>query len=305
MMKNDQSVERNSTGPSGRQFTGGRSAALSDISFSQRSIQDYLDCQRRFALRYLRKLRWPAVTSEPIDEYERLTQLGTRFHQLVYRERSGVDPDLLLKTAQDSTLQGWFNNYLVHFQRPARQESYAEVTLAVSLENMSRLQATFDLVYRSSEGRFTIIDWKTTRKRPRRERWKNRVQTSLYPLLLSAAGEDLFPEGKFFESGIDMVYWYPEYPTQPEVFSYTKDQAEQDRDWMLEILGEITGKEQQELDFPKTDQADRCRFCVYRSFCGRGIKAGMLDKELALTLDEESLNLADININELNVLKYY
>jgi hypothetical protein len=31
----------------------------------------------------------------------------------------------------------------------------------------------------------------------------------------------------------------------------------------------------------------------------------MLDKELALTLDEESLNLTDIDINELDVLKYY
>lgn len=281
-----------------------RPASLSDLSFSQRSIQDYLDCQRRFALRYLSKLRWPAVTSEPIDEFERLTDLGTRFHQLVYRERSGVDPGLLLKTTQDPTLRTWFNNYLDHFQRPARQASFAEITLAVSLEETYRLEATFDLVYRSPEGRFKIIDWKTSRKRPQRERWQNRVQTTLYPLLFSAAGEELFPEEDFFEAGLDMVYWYPEYPTQPEVFSYSQDQADQDWVWLQEILGQIAGKETLEHDFPKTAQTERCRFCVYRSFCGRGTKAGILDEELAATLGEEG-SLNRIDIDGIEIIKYY
>ena len=36
-----------------------------DFHFSQGSLQDYVDCQRRFQLRYLMKLAWPAVDAEP------------------------------------------------------------------------------------------------------------------------------------------------------------------------------------------------------------------------------------------------
>lgn len=275
-----------------------------DFTFSQRSIQDYLDCQRRFELRYLRKLRWPAVTSEPIDEYEKLTLLGTRFHQLVYRERSGMDPELLLSYTRDPILRGWFENYLTYFPRPDLTESFAEISLAGSWQKQYRMMAKYDLVYRSSGKGYRIVDWKTTRNRPGRDRWQNRVQTALYPLLFSAVGSELFPESDFFQDGLEMVYWYPEFPTQPEIFTYSREQAEEDRLKLLEILSEIASKPAAPEEFPKTENTERCRFCVYRSFCGRGKKAGILDDELAAALDEEDLNLNNIDFDEINVIKY-
>ena len=39
--------------------------------FSQSSLQDYVDCRRRFQLRYLQNLAWPALQSEPALENER------------------------------------------------------------------------------------------------------------------------------------------------------------------------------------------------------------------------------------------
>mgnify|MGYP007064289961 CR=1 FL=1 len=35
-----------------------------DFQFSQNNLQDYLDCARRFELRALRRLAWPAAQSE-------------------------------------------------------------------------------------------------------------------------------------------------------------------------------------------------------------------------------------------------
>ena len=40
-----------------------------DFHFSQGSLQDYVDCPRRFQLRYMMKLAWPAVEAEPAVEY--------------------------------------------------------------------------------------------------------------------------------------------------------------------------------------------------------------------------------------------
>ena len=40
------------------------------FDFSQASLQDYIDCARRFQLRYLQQLHWPAPQAEPIRENE-------------------------------------------------------------------------------------------------------------------------------------------------------------------------------------------------------------------------------------------
>ncbi len=46
-------------------------------------------------------------------------------------------------------------------------------------------------------------------------------------------------------------------------------------------------------EFPKTDDEHRCAFCVYRSYCERGIGAGLAD-ELESELDEAEINLEQI-----------
>ena len=66
-----------------------------DFQFSQSSLQDFETCARRFQLRYLRQLSWPAVESEPIQEAERLAQLGADFHRLVHQHLVGIDEETL------------------------------------------------------------------------------------------------------------------------------------------------------------------------------------------------------------------
>ena len=53
------------------------------FTFSQSSLQDYFDCPRRFQLRYIEQVAWPAVETEPMLENERRQQAGLHFHRLV------------------------------------------------------------------------------------------------------------------------------------------------------------------------------------------------------------------------------
>ena len=47
-----------------------------DFAFSQGSLQDYVDCPRRFELRHIRRLRYPAIEADPALAYEARTRQG-------------------------------------------------------------------------------------------------------------------------------------------------------------------------------------------------------------------------------------
>jgi hypothetical protein len=55
------------------------------FQFSQASLQDYVDCPRRFQLRYLVNLDWPAVEAEPVLKHERHMERAGLFHQMVHQ----------------------------------------------------------------------------------------------------------------------------------------------------------------------------------------------------------------------------
>ena len=62
-----------------RTYPGGTNMSIDpDFTFSANSLQDYVDCPRRFELKYLLKRDWPAEESEPVLEWEHDLQLGTR-----------------------------------------------------------------------------------------------------------------------------------------------------------------------------------------------------------------------------------
>jgi len=60
------------------------------FTFSQSSLQDYFDCPRRFQLRYIEHLAWPAVETEPVLENERRQQEGQLFHRMVQQHLVGL-----------------------------------------------------------------------------------------------------------------------------------------------------------------------------------------------------------------------
>jgi hypothetical protein len=82
------------------------------FQFSQGNLQDFIECRRRFHLRYLLNLAWPAVQTEPILEQERFMQQGARFHRLVQQHQLGLPAERLAALIHDEKLMRWWESYL-------------------------------------------------------------------------------------------------------------------------------------------------------------------------------------------------
>jgi hypothetical protein len=112
------------------------------------------------------------------------------------------------------------------------------------------------------------------------------MQTLVYPYVLcrSAGSQSIQP------AQVKLVYWFPQYPDQPEQFPYSSIQMQQDERVLLERMEEITRKTLDE--FPKTEDEKRCRYCVYRSYCERGKRAANLfEDDLELDFDLSELDM--------------
>jgi CRISPR/Cas system-associated exonuclease Cas4 (RecB family) len=247
------------------------------FQFSQSSLSDFATCPRRFELRYLRRLAWPAVESEPIQEAERLAQLGRDFHHLVQQYLVGLDEAVLTANLveQDSDLRAWWQNYLR--QRPAelaQAQLYPELLLSTPLRGY-RLLARFDVLAVQPDGSFLIIDWKTSLHQPTRAKLARRIQTRVYPYVLAKAGLALQSGQPLDPAKIQMLYWYPARPAEPERFEYSPELLQRDETYLSELIEQVQQAVQQKR-FPLVEDQQACTYCVYRSFCGRGESGGPL-----------------------------
>jgi len=247
-------------------------------SFSAHSLQAYVDCARRYELSYLEELKWPAVESEPLLQSERHMVDGRRFHEMVHRDVLGVEVPLP-DSAKDPDISRWWNNYMV--QRPANVDGkrFAEKTLVGSVATMEvTMVATCDLIV-ISEGesgrRARIFDWKTWRRRHTREWLLDRLQTRIYPYLLVQSSATLAGGKPLTPDEVEMVYWYSDFPDNPEVFAYSETQFREDEAYLGGLVDEILNREPG--SFQLTTDEKKCMFCVYRSFCDRGGVAGYLE----------------------------
>ena len=335
-----------------------------DFQFSQGSLQDYVDCPRRFQLRYLLRLAWPAVEAEPALENERRLQQGAAFHRLVHQHILGLSMERLSSMVTDKDLSRWWRNYLESAPAALAELRYPEVTLSAPVSG-HRLVAKYDLIaIRGPRGpgrrpspieretvgisqghsvgipnllgprrdkpqqvgdsgplstptpkdseEAIILDWKTSRKRPRRQWLAKSLQTRVYPYLLVRAGSHLGEdedEGRPFQpEQVEMIYWFANFPEDPERFPYDAAQYDADGDYLASLIEEIKSLGRSNFarpgspdpgqkrgfgnplraildplslgddDFPLTTQERRCRYCPYRSLCRRGVRAGAFDE---------------------------
>lgn len=264
------------------------------FTFSQSSLQDYVDCPRRFQLRYIEKLNWPAVETEPVLENERRQQEGQLFHRLVQQHILGLPVEILSKRANSPDLARWWENYLNSDFDLTNHTCLTELTLsAVIGEN--RLIAKYDLVTVRPDGTALIIDWKTYHKRPRNEWMVARLQTRVYRSLLVFAGVYLNKGIPFEADKVQMTYWYPEYPTEPARFPYNTNQYKRDWDAITSLISEIRNHQH----FHLTEDEKKCAYCPYRSYCNRGVKAGNSED-----ITEEDVTLAEINLEQVAEIEY-
>lgn len=255
-----------------------------DFQFTQSNLQDYADCPRRFQLRYVMQLAWPAVTAEPADAYEAQVRDGETFHRLAQQHTLGILPWQDQPRLEDEPLAEWWRAFLAAPPADLPAIRLPEITLSAPLGD-HRLIAKYDLIALDPGRRAVIVDWKTAARRPRPGWLAGRLQTRVYRYLLVRAGADLhaFLPGEAGETPwraslrpdqVEMVYWFANFPDEPERLPYDATQFAADGRALAELAAEIA--QRTDAVFPLTDDLKRCCFCVYRSLCGRGAAAGDL-----------------------------
>jgi CRISPR/Cas system-associated exonuclease Cas4 (RecB family) len=271
------------------------------FQFSQSSLQDFVDCPRRFQLRYLWRLAWPALETQPALEYERFLKQGETFHRMVQQYLVGLPAERLKRLIGDQDLARWWDSFLQFVSSEAWRpvfsagRKYPEISLSAPLDGC-RLVAKYDLILLQPEGQALIIDWKTTHGRRPSRRWlAARMQTRLYPYVLVRAGACLNQGQPFLPEKVEMLYWFADAPQQVERFPYHTPAYSQDEAYFSHLIATIRSLD--EGDFARTEDERRCAFCVYRSLCERGLGAASLaeadglesEADFELTLDFEQI----------------
>lgn len=276
---------------------------LKSFEFSQSSLQDYVDCRRRFYLRYVQQLAWPAIKAEPARENERHMQAGNRFHRMVQQYLSGVSLERLAVMAQadeNENVVRWWQSFSEKVPKQLQGERYVEVGLSAPLRN-SRLLAVYDLVLVKAGGSITIYDWKTAARRPKSQSLRSRLQTRVYPYLMVRAGADL-NQGRAVDPGqVEMVYWFAEPEQEPERIAYSRDWFEEDAAYLEQLIDEILTLPAEGFTLSSDDSV--CRFCQYRSLCDRGIEAGTAD-EWDAEPDYGQRDTLDFNLEQIGEIAF-
>jgi RecB family exonuclease len=260
-----------------------------NFQFTQSNLQDYVECARRFELRYLQKRKWPAVETEPIADREYHMRQGAAFHHLIHQYLVGVPAEAISQTASENPLHEWWERFLrsdILSSLPSQRSPETSLSTPIGAY---RLLAKYDLIAIEPGQKAVIVDWKTSLKRPKREDLARRMQTLVYPYVLAQAGTQLNNGQPFQPEQIEMIYWFAEEPNRPERFVYDAFQLTQDEQLLDRLIEEISAR----TVFDLTADERKCRFCVYRSLCRRGVEAGdFQEKE-----DLESENGFDLDFN--------
>ncbi len=272
-----------------------------NFQFSQGSLQAYVDCPRLFQLRYIERLAWPAPEVEPALENERYMQLGSDFHRLLQQYFVGLPKEQLAeRAAHNERLAQWWQHYHQYGPNFTDYTQHNEITLAGRVAD-SRIIAKYDLLAvntsdSADDHRVLIYDWKTSRQQPKREWQEQKLQTRVYPFLIVQAGAFLNHGRPLEPEQVEMVYWYSNFPTAPMKFEYDVEKFAADEAYLAGLIAEINALG--EAEAPKTENEKRCKFCVYRSLCNRGVVAGTLD-ELENDLDETDGFDFELNLEQV------
>lgn len=254
-----------------------------DFIFSANNLQDYVDCTRRFELKYILNQSWPAILSQPVQKLEEKMALGSDFHRLARQLLEGLPVENLAGTTRSPQVRDWLENFSGFISPFRKNPFFSEYASYTAIESF-RVVAVFDFIARLDDSRIMIADWKTTESQPRRDFYQGRIQTLLYPLVAYETAGSLFGVGdEISPSDVSLLYWFPAFPEKSIEFPFSTDQLQQSKSFLSSKIREIAGKELG--GFPKTDDLRHCDFCQFRSLCERGAQAGSLGESQELDID--------------------
>ena len=271
------------------------------LHLSQSNLQDFSDCPRRFELKVIDNISWPAAYLEPLSQLEQATDLGNQFHQLCYQYFTGIDQDSLSRSISDPDLKIMWESFSAFAKGFQDEDRFPEIILSTPFLG-HQLIAKFDLLLKTNNGKFIIYDWKTSTQKPNRTLLSQRFQTFLYPYILAKIGTSIFKKEQPAPKNISMNYWYPMSSDPEEIFPYSDTLYSENTAQLTDIIAEIDGYVDTEKIFPMTNDRKLCCKCVYRSLCERGIQAGKLD---AFTeIDAEDLSGVHFDLDNISEIKF-
>lgn len=266
-----------------------------ELQLSQASLQDYLDCRRRFYLRHVLRLDWPGHQTDHAEQQQIRAQRGVTFHRLLHQYLIGLPEERLAAIASEAGLDNWWRSYRQYPVAGLQSKNFAEISLSAPL-SAHRLVAKYDLVSIGSQ--VMIVDWKTSKRKD--ETWlKARMQTRVYRYLMVLAGHDL--HGGVEPDRVEMVYWFADDAQDPVRLSYDQPQFEQDGRDLRTVVEEIDSLTEDE--FVLTDDTSRCRFCAFRSLCDRGVLPGSFD-EFESDFEADELTHAEIDYDQIGEIAF-
>lgn len=268
-----------------------------DFMFSQSGLQDFVDCPRRFQLKYLLKQRYPAQEVDDMLEFEARMAQGQTFHQLIHQHQIGIPAEVLQARIQDNEVGEWFQTYLKNGLDGIPEKRYPEKTLTLPISNYGLL-AKIDLLAIGDS--IKIIDWKTSNFIPKAETLAYRLQTRVY-LYVVAKGVAYLTQGNTVKpEQIEMIYWYSKHDGETRKIAYSQEQFEADDAYLQQLINDIDNT----LDFPLTDDITRCKFCTYRSLCDRGREAGALSEYESVDYDENDLEDFELDFDQIAEIEF-
>jgi len=271
------------------------------LHLSQSNLQDFSECPRRFELKVIDNISWPAAYLEPLSKLEQATEVGNKFHQLCHQFFTGIDQDSLSRSISNPDLKIMWENFSAFAKDFQYQKRLSEIILSAPFLG-HQLIAKYDLVLKTNNDKFIIYDWKTSTQKPTRTLLSQRFQTFLYPYILVNSGNSIFNKVQPSPNNISMIYWYPMSSDPEEIFPYSDNLYSENTAQLTEIISKIDGYVNSGNTFPTTNNRKLCGKCVYRSLCERGIQAGKLDP--FTEIDGEDLSGVHFDLDNINEIEF-
>ena len=277
-----------------------------NTTFSQSKLEDWQKCRRLFQYRHLQQRVYPAPETGDMLAFEEHMTRGSDFHHIIHQFFSGIDADTLNQRIIDPQLATWWTAFQAHVVPTLPTRRYAEAPLTAPIDE-HRLLAKYDLIaVDEAAHKITIYDWKTSLRRPARATLERRAQTLVYRYLMVEAGAYYLDWSPVKPEQVEMSYWFANFPTEPERFSYSSDEFKRDGDMLSQMIHEIEA----EREFPTVNEADKeriCRYCVYRTLCWDDVQAGAFDglfEDEAPTEAEPDTDGFDLDFGQIQEVQF-